>query len=1115
MLSCQVFFWQAIPSLLLLGGAEGFDIFLTKQYRLSTRKLDFMPKIHYSGKPQQRIPFSFINWEFGSMTLRCRVNNNRELEYLFSTCLVLFLGLLVWQPVAVAAVVDATWNAASVGDWGDATNWDINPVVPDNNGDTYNVFINDGTTTLDAEYTIDDFTMTGGTLDGFEILNVTGATSFSGTTTLDGVEFNAMSVSIAVGATVNVIGFPILTIDGDLTLGVGGKLNLGDASDGADLEFFSAAPTISGGEIVLSETGNSTILATNATISAGTTIRGPGAISSSTAFPAFNLGKITSDVSGGFLFLDAIDNFALPGPNPIEGLNGGSIQFEDGQNLGRIEVSGGGDLLTTNIDNDAILTITDGTLRLDGNWSNNPVTGQISGTNATISIRNGTFTFANLGTVIRTNTVLELGGGAILNNAGDTLDLDNSTGAKGSWTMRGGTIRGGTVQTSNGASLIFASNSNGTLDGVTLNSSPEMQNFSSIFVQNGLTLNGTTIDLSNGATGAANLTFITAGPQTLSGTGTIVLGNSLTRGVSNSSGGVATIGSGILIRGQTGRVHNVVNQGTVSADVSGSAVAFQDAVNGVGGTLEAKNGGILRLEDDWDNNGVIDVQDGSQLDLLGTNDTADIGTIQRIGATTVRLLGGTLNNAGNSLDLQNDVSGDLVLAAGGTIVGGTVTSSGSAIVRYSASTVSSMRLAGVTLAANLETTGTNGKLQFDGGLTLAGATINPGGGNQVIFDGGSQTFGGTGELDVSAAATIANRSNTGGVVTFGPDVMIRVSSDAVIDGKHLGAAGGFLNQGTILVEGASASASLFDLQNVGGTIQVDATGTLGLNNSQNETSFVQTSGELILNGTATGIADVEIRGGTLSGSGSLRLNGTLDQLLAETGGTISPGNSIDTLLVDGDVVIGDGGIFSVEVDGSGDADLLSIIQGAFQPALGDIDLSSTSDFLDVTNLSGDVNGNQFVVLEYAGSRIGTFDNVTSGVNVIYDDPNNRILVEPTALPVVFDADFDDDSDIDGADFLTWQRGFGLMGQTDNTNGDATFDGTINGADLAVWESQFSSLSIVLSASQSVPEPTSVLLLAGCLATAALTCRRVPLLANRDRAVPSGLKENDAIALLNA
>jgi hypothetical protein len=30
---------------------------------------------------------------------------------------------------------------------------------------------------------------------------------------------------------------------------------------------------------------------------------------------------------------------------------------------------------------------------------------------------------------------------------------------------------------------------------------------------------------------------------------------------------------------------------------------------------------------------------------------------------------------------------------------------------------------------------------------------------------------------------------------------------------------------------------------------------------------------------------------------------------------------------------------------------LSIIQGAIQPALGDIDLSSTSDFLDVTNLS--------------------------------------------------------------------------------------------------------------------------------------------------------------------
>jgi hypothetical protein len=79
------------------------------------------------------------------MTHRCRANNIRELVYLFSTCLVILLGLLVWQPVAVAAVVDATWNAATVGDWGDSTNWDTDPKVLDNNEtDTYNVYINDG-----------------------------------------------------------------------------------------------------------------------------------------------------------------------------------------------------------------------------------------------------------------------------------------------------------------------------------------------------------------------------------------------------------------------------------------------------------------------------------------------------------------------------------------------------------------------------------------------------------------------------------------------------------------------------------------------------------------------------------------------------------------------------------------------------------------------------------------------------------------------------------------------------------------------------------------------------------------------------------------------------------
>jgi hypothetical protein len=77
-------------------------------------------------------------------------------------------------------------------------------------------------------------------------------------------------------------------------------------------------------------------------------------------------------------------------------------------------------------------------------------------------------------------------------------------------------------------------------------------------------------------------------------------------------------------------------------------------------------------------------------------------------------------------------------------------------------------------------------------------------------------------------------------------------------------------------------------------------------------------------------------------------------------------------------------------------------------------------------------------------------------------------------PVVEDADFDQDGDVDGSDFLAWQRGFGV-GST-LAEGDANGDSVVDAADLTVWENQFGSSS--LSAFATIPEPTSGMLLLG-------------------------------------
>jgi hypothetical protein len=86
-------------------------------------------------------------------------------------------------------------------------------------------------------------------------------------------------------------------------------------------------------------------------------------------------------------------------------------------------------------------------------------------------------------------------------------------------------------------------------------------------------------------------------------------------------------------------------------------------------------------------------------------------------------------------------------------------------------------------------------------------------------------------------------------------------------------------------------------------------------------------------------------------------------------------------------------------------------------------------------------------------------------------------------------DFDGDGDVDGADFLTWQRGLGLTGQPDATTGDADDDGDVDADDLTLWKSNFGGTPAV-AAIGAVPEPASLALLAaGGLAMGALRWRR--------------------------
>lgn len=110
--------------------------------------------------------------------------------------------------------------------------------------------------------------------------------------------------------------------------------------------------------------------------------------------------------------------------------------------------------------------------------------------------------------------------------------------------------------------------------------------------------------------------------------------------------------------------------------------------------------------------------------------------------------------------------------------------------------------------------------------------------------------------------------------------------------------------------------------------------------------------------------------------------------------------------------------------------------------------------------------------------LGVVDN-SNGSDPFSENTLASFLLSPN-----LSADFDEDGDVDGNDFLALQRGYGTPIGAQHAQGDADRDGDVDDDDLNLWETSFATLAAVVP--QTVPETSTALL--AFFAVPLLSCR---------------------------
>ncbi len=387
--------------------------------------------------------------------------------------------------------------------------------------------------------------------------------------------------------------------------------------------------------------------------------------------------------------------------------------------------------------------------------------------------------------------------------------------------------------------------------------------------------------------------------------------------VGNSGNGTLNILNGGTVSNTFGSIgRSTGGEGTVTVDGAGSSWNNTTQILYLG----ESGSGTLNIIND----GVVNVDSGSRTVLLGRYGSGS-GTLNIGNGGAAGILNATAVNGGpGSATLNfNHNESNYFFTNDSTSGGDTI------------------RITGST---NVNSIG-SGTTYISGNNTYTGST-NISNGKLVVYDGG----------------TLGNNS----AVTVGTGATLEALSDLTIGSL---AGGGTVNLNTgfddyLLTVGGDNTSTVFSGSIINFSfLTKTGTGTLTLsgNNTYSGATIIN-DGLLVVNGSIASSGITVNSGGALGGSGtfgSITLNG----------GSLTPGNSIGTMNVSGNVNFSGGGVYEVEVDAAGNADL--------------IDATGTATLTNGTVLvrpeSGKYNlSTDYTILTAAGGLGGTtFDSVSS------------------------------------------------------------------------------------------------------------------------------------------